>query len=231
MFKNELQMFDMEHSSSHILSYGFLLLILYTFYGVLYRLYLSPLANFPGPKLAALTGWYEFYYEVIKRGRYTWRIVEMHKKYGPIIRISPNHVHISDPDFVDEIYPGSAKKTDKPLRYARMFGISDATFSTASHELHRSRRASISPFFSKRSITRLEPLIQSAVDNLCRRLEGFRESGEPVNLRSAYMALTMDVINQYCFAHSDNNLSAPDFNSSWWVLALSGRSRHWMNTG
>ena len=47
-----------------------------------YRLYLSPLAKFPGPKLAALTLWYEFYYDVIKRGRYTWKIAELHERYG-----------------------------------------------------------------------------------------------------------------------------------------------------
>lgn len=49
-----------------------------------YRLYFSPLAKFPGPKLAALTLWYEFYYDVVERGRYTWRIAEMHKQYGEI---------------------------------------------------------------------------------------------------------------------------------------------------
>ena len=50
----------------------------------LYRLYFSPLAKFPGPKLAAVTLWFEFYYDVIKRGRYTWKIAEMHKQYGRI---------------------------------------------------------------------------------------------------------------------------------------------------
>ncbi len=49
---------------------------------VVYRLYFSPLAKFPGPNLAALTLWYEFYYDVVKRGKYTWRIAEMHKQYG-----------------------------------------------------------------------------------------------------------------------------------------------------
>ena len=47
-----------------------------------YRLYISPLAKFPGPKLAALTLWYEFYYDVILSGQYTWRIGRMHEKYG-----------------------------------------------------------------------------------------------------------------------------------------------------
>lgn len=48
----------------------------------LYRLYLSPLAKFPGPKLAALTSWVEFYHDVIRRGQYTFEIIKMHEKYG-----------------------------------------------------------------------------------------------------------------------------------------------------
>ena len=47
-----------------------------------HRLYLTPLARFPGPWLAAFTLWYEFYYDVVLRGRYTWKICEMHRKYG-----------------------------------------------------------------------------------------------------------------------------------------------------
>ena len=57
----------------------------------IYRLYISPLAKFPGPKLAALTLWYEFYYDVVKRGRYTWKIAELHERYGllPSLSASP----------------------------------------------------------------------------------------------------------------------------------------------
>jgi hypothetical protein len=47
-----------------------------------YRLFLHPLTRFPGPKLAALTRWYEFYYEVVKGGQFTFDIQEMHKKHG-----------------------------------------------------------------------------------------------------------------------------------------------------
>ena len=50
-----------------------------------YRLYLSPLSKFPGLKLAAVTLWYDFYYDVIKRGQYTCKIAEMHEQYGPLI--------------------------------------------------------------------------------------------------------------------------------------------------
>lgn len=48
----------------------------------IYRLYISPLSAYPGPKLAALTLWYEFYYDVIKRGKFAWEIRRMHQVYG-----------------------------------------------------------------------------------------------------------------------------------------------------
>jgi hypothetical protein len=49
---------------------------------VIYRLFLSPIANIPGPKLAALTGWYETYFDCIKQGRFWVEIEQMHKNYG-----------------------------------------------------------------------------------------------------------------------------------------------------
>lgn len=47
-----------------------------------YRLYFSPIAGFPGPKLAALTLWYEFYYDVLCGGQYWVKIAELHERYG-----------------------------------------------------------------------------------------------------------------------------------------------------
>lgn len=60
----------------------FTLWITYYVFVAIHRLYFSPLAKFPGPKLAALTSWYEFYYDVILQGRYLWRIAEIHQEYG-----------------------------------------------------------------------------------------------------------------------------------------------------
>lgn len=67
-----------------LLGFGLAFLV-YLLGGAFYRLYWSPLAKIPGPKLAALTLWYEFYYDVIKRGRYTFEIGKMHQKYGEML--------------------------------------------------------------------------------------------------------------------------------------------------
>jgi hypothetical protein len=52
-----------------------------------YRLYFSPIARFPGPKIAALTKWYEFYYDVILKGQFTFQIQKLHKQYGIFSRL------------------------------------------------------------------------------------------------------------------------------------------------
>lgn len=48
----------------------------------IYRITLHPLANFPGPKLAGASYCYEFWFDVILCGRYTWEIQRLHDLYG-----------------------------------------------------------------------------------------------------------------------------------------------------
>lgn len=56
--------------------------IIYVVSLYVYRAYFDSLSHIPGPKLAAATLWYEFYFDVVKMGRYTWEIKKMHEKYG-----------------------------------------------------------------------------------------------------------------------------------------------------
>lgn len=51
---------------------------------IIYRLYLSPVAAFPGPLLARTTHWYEFYYNYVRTGMYYKKIEEFHVKYGKL---------------------------------------------------------------------------------------------------------------------------------------------------
>ena len=58
------------------------LVILYPISLVIYRLTFDQLAKFPGPKIAAVTFWYEFYYDWWYEGHYVFEIEKMHMKYG-----------------------------------------------------------------------------------------------------------------------------------------------------
>lgn len=97
----------------------------------------------------------------------------------------------------------------------RMFGVQTASIATESHELHRIRRSAIAPYFSRASVQKLEPGIQSQVDKLVSRLQSLKGSGRNVNLFYVYACLTADVICQYAFARSYGFLDDPDFSPQW----------------
>ena len=121
-------------------------------------------------------------------------------------------LHINDPDFYDEIYVGSAKrKTNKWWLSVKMYGLPDTTITTLDHDLHRKRRNAYASYFSKQSVKRLEPVVQSAVDKLCSRFEESRCKGDIVNMWHAYSALTADIISGYCFRESYDVLALPEF--------------------
>lgn len=113
---------------------------------------------------------------------------------GPIVRINPRQVHINDPDFFEEIYAGGNRKRDKDPAFPPRLGMSLSVISTVGHDHHRVRRKILNNFFSKQSVTNLEPIMQEKVNKLATRLKEAYESKEVIHLEYAFAALTADVI-------------------------------------
>lgn len=65
-----------------LISLAFGLYVLYVIGLVFYRLYLSPLAKFPGYRVCAASEWYEFYCYIIKGGQWGNEVRRMHDRYG-----------------------------------------------------------------------------------------------------------------------------------------------------
>lgn len=169
---------------------------------ILYRLLFHPLARFPGPKIAAATYWYEFYFDIIKKpgGQYMYRLQDLHRKYGPIIRINPDEIQVQDPSWFDQLYVSAAAKA-KRNRYPRANAANGSPASIAStipHDLHRLRKTALHPYFSKAAITRLEPRLQNQLRLMCKQMAKFAKPGEVLDVGTAYTALTLDIITDYC---------------------------------
>ncbi len=108
---------------------------------IIYRLWFSPIAKFPGPFLARITFWYEFYYDWVKVGSYYQKIKELHDQYGtphaffvsmasctdcqgPVVRVTPYELHILDPSYFEEVFVTSAvRKTDSYPRFSKGTGF------------------------------------------------------------------------------------------------------------
>ncbi|RDW57263.1 hypothetical protein BP5796_12713 [Coleophoma crateriformis] len=178
---------------------------------IIYRLYLSPLSRFPGPKLAALTGWYETYFDLLKRGRYWVEIEHMHKVYGPIVRINPNELHVNDPDWSEPYkISGRVDKYDWYYTFVGSSGSSSA-FGTIDHDVHRGRRKAQQGYFTTDAITRFEPQLEILTAKFCARLEDFKGTGKHVNLSDAFRSIAVDVAAMFTLNQSYGFIDDPDF--------------------
>ncbi|TVY14448.1 Cyrochrome P450 monooxygenase [Lachnellula arida] len=228
------------------------LVVVWCIQTAIYRLYFCPIAQFPGPKLAALTLWYEFYYDVWLGGQYVFKMHELHELYGPIIRINPYELHVETPQFYEELYAGSSKRRDK-YEWHNKWAANDASaWGSIDHDIHRMRRGVINPFFSKASVRRLQPVIQERVEKLLSRIKDFRVSGKALTISLAYVSLSSgtnsnsDVIASYAFGQTHQRLEQEDFdpayaramheqaatmhfnNQIYWPFALLTSLPHWL---
>lgn len=114
----------------------------------------------------------------------------MHEKYGPIVRINPEEVHIQDPEYYDQVYTGPTHKRNKWTFFTNQSGLPQSAFGTPDHNLHRMRRGAMNPYFSKAKVRVLQSRIESSLNNLLVRFQEFQESGKPMTVSLAYAALT-----------------------------------------
>jgi hypothetical protein len=134
---------------------------------------------------------------------------------GPIVRISPNEIHVNDPKYIDPIFTGPGKRRDKGQMTVNGLSASPTALATQKHDLHRSRRAALNPFFSKQNIRRLEPTIVEVLDRIFLRLDQHLEENSPVNMSLLYRAATHDIISEYAFGQGFVCFDRQDLNEPY----------------
>lgn len=180
------------------------------------RLFLSPIAGIPGPRLAAVSRWYETYYDAICGGQYMYKILRLHQRYGPVVRISPNEVHINSPDFYNTLYAGPTRRRHKDSWFLSSMAPG-TSFAAANFDHHRLRRGALSPFFSKQAIRALEPVINEKMHLLCDHARRAQRSGCLLELHTCFINLAVDIVSQYTFGRDNgfDTLQAPVLNDKW----------------
>lgn len=151
---------------------------------------------------------------------------------GPVVRIGPDEVQLSDPENYDQIYTVGSKFYKEPRIYGTLG--SEMLFTAISNETHRQMRAPLNHFFSRRAVLDLEDIVQAKAKKLCDWVARdlaveTRPGGEraSVNLRAGTRAMAIDVLTEYAFNDCWNHLDKPDF-ASWWSDAVRGTGIMWM---
>ncbi|KAI1010868.1 hypothetical protein LB503_004910 [Fusarium chuoi] len=192
---------------------------------VTYRLYLSPLRKFPGPRLAAISNVWEIYHS-LANDRFR-AIQELHEKYGNVVRIGPNQVSVASPeafhhvfvtkcssflktDFYSTIQPGIGPK------YAGLFNYID-------HKQAMAERRDLQPLFSPGSIKHYEARFDEQLDIL---MEVIKKRGK-VDLFGLFKFFMLDVIGDLALNKSFGQVTSGkehqyvvDFNNAFMLIGL-----------
>ncbi|KAJ3833806.1 cytochrome P450 [Lentinula raphanica] len=190
--------------------------VIFTYIGALalYRIsFLHPLYEYPGPFLAAITNWYEAYYNIVKEGEFISELQRLHARYGPVVRIGPNKLHFSYSQAYHDIYTYGSTLVKEPDFYQGVVAhCPQSSFGFVDPVEAKNRRSLLLPLFSRRAVLALEYTIQQKIDQLLNILKDRHSSPmSPVSMATAYRSLTLDIITSYCFAESTNTLDDPNF--------------------
>lgn len=147
---------------------------------------------------------------MILNGQYTFKIAQMHQRYGPIVRISPYELHFSDPACFEKLYRQEGR-WDKHAWAYDAFGAPMSAICSIDHEIHKHRRAPLNTFFSKTNVSDHGHIIQGLATKLCEHMT--RVGGSIVNITAAVSAFTRDVAMEFVLAKDSKYLEHEDFSA------------------
>ncbi|KAI9740580.1 MAG: hypothetical protein M1834_005161 [Cirrosporium novae-zelandiae] len=142
--------------TDYLLSPYFILLIPVLFY-ILPYLKHSALRGVPTPFPAAFTNLWLLYQ--CRSGKRYLAVDEAHKKYGPLVRIQPDHISVADPKAVQIIY-GHGNGYLKRQR---------GLFNTRDRTEHTRKRKTVAHTFSPKSISQFEQYMHSNLVELVKQ--------------------------------------------------------------
>ena len=94
---------------------------------------------------------------------------EAHRRLGPIVRISSNHLSFSTPSVFKEIY-NYRSQIIKDDFYETIADGNPSMAQTADKQAHGAKRRNLAHVFSAQQITAMEPRVVRTVETLCQKL-------------------------------------------------------------
>ncbi|KAJ4155986.1 hypothetical protein LMH87_001203 [Akanthomyces muscarius] len=180
----------------------------------IYRIWFHPLAKYPGPKLQA--AWYlPHLYNNYIVGNGHFRATRLHRKYGPIVRIGPNHLAVDGAIGWREIY---GHKTGKQEFNKFFTPTRDSEFNliNAPKDTHRRIRRQLAHAFSDSALAEQETVVLQYVDLFIDRLT--ERCGESINIVKWFNFTSFDIIGELAYSESFHSLESNGYHP--WVLSI-----------
>lgn len=172
--------------------------VTYILWIAVYNVFFHPLRAYPGPKLWAMTRLP--YTRMFLSGDAHRRVLDLHRAYGPVVRVAPDTLSYSHPDAIKEIRghrrAGRAEHGKDPVH---MGHFRDNILGAGRADHARFRRA-LAHGFSAQAMADQQPLIQGYVDAMVRRLREECDGGDrELDMVQWFNYTTFDVIGDLAF--------------------------------
>lgn len=177
--------------------------ILYWVGWIIYARHFHPLASIPGPFWASITPlWYQQGVRNKYRDRYQ---LAVHKKYGPFVRLTPNDVQIAEPEAIEAIYSAKAgmTKTEFYDSFSNAIRGRCDLFTDRDEVHHTHRRKIVASFYTQASVLEYEPRIANVIDQFCKQMDRFADSGEIFDVSVWLRKYTFDMIGALFYGKDD----------------------------
>lgn len=160
----------------------------------------SPTRRIPGPLLARFTRLW--YLRRVALGRFEHENIQLHRRYGPIVRLAPNMYSIDLPEAVNKVYGIGSKlpKSDWYDGWKHPSPDAWTMFPDKDIRRHAQTRRVFQGLYSMSSLVSYEGYVNECADVLLNRLSLFSKSREPINMGHWFQCYAFDVIGNITFS-------------------------------
>lgn len=201
-------------------------LLVYVVWIAVYSAFFHPLRKYPGPKLWAMTR--IPYTHMFLSGQAHMRMLELHKAYGPVVRVAPDVLAYNHPDAAKEIRGhrkgGQSENGKDPVHS----GLLTRNVVGATRADHGRFRRALAHGFSAQAMRDQQPIILGYVDLLFKRLH--EESGggtQKLDMVKWYNYTTFDIIGDLAFGESFHCLDTSDYHPWVSLVFMAIKSMAW----
>ncbi|KAL9636727.1 MAG: hypothetical protein Q9164_002642 [Protoblastenia rupestris] len=164
-----------EKSLSTVLPWILLVLVFAYALDTLYKAYATPLRDIPGPWLAKFTRIWLF--TAIAKRDFQTTNVDLHRKYGPIVRIAPNEYSIDDPEAAQEAH----------------------LFATTDIKHHAARLRQVKNLFQLGPLMKIEYHIDDMMTVFLEKMKCFAAQDQIIDLAEWFQLFSFDTIGCLTF--------------------------------
>ncbi|KAJ5113682.1 cytochrome P450 [Penicillium angulare] len=171
----------------------------------------SPLKSYPGPFATSFTNIWRM--QDVFKGRCDITQNALHRKYGPAVRMGPNHLSLSDPSLIDQVY-----NTKNPWVKSEMYNVNDVVvggvrlsnlFSTRDEKWHSTYIRPVMSLYSMSRVQDVEDEVDTTINLFLEKLRThFVSTGKSCEMSDWLNFFAWDAMSQATFSENLGVLEA-----------------------